>query len=229
MNKYFITTFISALLALSNAESDTSERILRRGGGGGDKLAKLQNMIDTECTASFSLSCPDDDPTDDDCTFEKPERPNFTNNMSQDEIQQLKKDYRAMRQERKQQLLVCACCGGDSLDEMLPFAQGSTTATASGGDGSGSSFGAGRPGMSGRGGGGGGGGSRPEGAEGSGFQGGGGQAGSGRPGRGGGMRNRQPVDSEVDVSGGEESISSIDDGASSSSGDESSADADESP
>jgi len=225
MNKYFITTFISALLALSNAESDASERILRRGGGGGDKLAKLQNMIDTECTASFSLSCPDDDPTDDDCTFEKPERPNFTNNMSQDEIQQLKKDYRAMRQERKQQLLVCACCGGYSLDEMLPFAQGSTT--ASGGDGSGSSFGAGRPGMFG--GGGGGGGSRPEGAEGSGFQGGGGQAGSGRPGRGGGMRNRQPVDSEVDVSGGEESISSIDDGASTSSGDESSADADESP
>eukprot|EP00984_Skeletonema_dohrnii_P033999 scaffold32515_cov67-Skeletonema_dohrnii-CCMP3373.AAC.1 len=101
-------------------------------------------MIDTECTASFSLSCPDDDPTDDDCTFEKPERPNFTN-MSQDEIQQLKKDYRAMRQERKQQLLVCACCGGYSLDEMLPFAQGSTAATASGGDGSGSSFGSGRP------------------------------------------------------------------------------------
>eukprot|EP00984_Skeletonema_dohrnii_P005605 scaffold1975_cov70-Skeletonema_dohrnii-CCMP3373.AAC.1 len=221
MNKYFISTFITALLALSNAESDTSERFLQRGGG--DKLAKLQNMIDTECTASFSLSCPDDDPTDDDCTFEKPERPRFTN-MSQDEIQQLKKDYRAMRQERKQQLLVCACCGGYSLDEMLPFAQGSTT--ASGGDGSGSSFGSGRPGMFG---GGGGGGSRPEGAEGSGFQGGGGQAGSGRPGRGGGMRNRQPVDSEVDVSGGEESISSIDDGASSSSGDESSADADESP
>jgi len=224
MNKYFISTFISALLALSNAESDASERILRRGGGGGNKLAKLQNMIDTECTASFSLSCPDDDPTDDDCTFEKPERPNFTD-LSQDEIQQLKKDYRAMRQERKQQLLVCACCGGYSLDEMLPFAQGSTT--ASGGDGSGSSFGAGRPGMFG--GGGGGGGSRPEGAEGSGFQGGGGQAGSGRPGRGGGMRNRQPVDSEVDVSGGEESISSIDDGASSSSGDQSSADADEFP
>mmetsp|Transcript_33790 Transcript_33790/g.57074 ORF Transcript_33790/g.57074 Transcript_33790/m.57074 type:complete len:127 (-) Transcript_33790:6-386(-) len=124
MNKYFITTFISALLALSNAESDASERILRRGGGGGDKLAKLQNMIDTECTASFSLSCPDDDPTDDNCTFEKPERPSF-NDMSQDEIQQLKKDYRAMRQERKQQLLFCACCGGYSLDEMLPFAQGS--------------------------------------------------------------------------------------------------------
>mmetsp|Transcript_33791 Transcript_33791/g.57076 ORF Transcript_33791/g.57076 Transcript_33791/m.57076 type:complete len:184 (-) Transcript_33791:53-604(-) len=183
MNKYFITTFISALLALSNAESDASERILRRGGGGGDKLAKLQNMIDTECTASFSLSCPDDDPTDDNCTFEKPERPSF-NDMSQDEIQQLKKDYRAMRQERKQQLLFCACCGGYSLDEMLPFAQGSTT--ASGGDGSGSSFGAGRPGMFG--GGGGGGGSRPEGAEGSRFQGGGGQAGSGRPGRGGGLR-----------------------------------------
>ncbi|KAK1740438.1 hypothetical protein QTG54_008533 [Skeletonema marinoi] len=225
MSKCFISTFISALLALSNAESDASERILRRGGGGGDKLAKLQNMIDTECTASFSLSCPDD-PTDDDCTFEKPERPNFTD-LSQDEIQQLKEDYRAMRKERKQQLLVCACCGGYSLDEMLPFAKGSTTATASGGDGSGSSVGAGRPGMFG--GGGGGGGSRPEGAEGSGFQGGGGQAGSGRPGRGGGMRNRQPVDSEVDVSGGEESISSIDDGASSSSGDESSADADESP
>eukprot|EP00984_Skeletonema_dohrnii_P005606 scaffold1975_cov70-Skeletonema_dohrnii-CCMP3373.AAC.2 len=130
MNKYFISTFITALLALSNAESDTSERFLQRGGG--DKLAKLQNMIDTECTASFSLSCPDDDPTDDDCTFEKPERPRFTN-MSQDEIQQLKKDYRAMRQERKQQLLVCACCGGYSLDEMLPFAKGSATATASGG------------------------------------------------------------------------------------------------
>mmetsp|Transcript_27433 Transcript_27433/g.40861 ORF Transcript_27433/g.40861 Transcript_27433/m.40861 type:complete len:196 (-) Transcript_27433:196-783(-) len=195
MNKYFISTFISALLALSNAESDTSERILRRGGGGG-KLAKLQNMIDTECTASFSLTCPDDDPTDDDCTFEKPERPNFTD-LSQDEIQQLKEDYRAMRQERKQQLLVCACCGGYSLDEMLPFAQGS----ASGSDGSGSSLGTGRPGM----------------------------FGGGRPGRGKGMRNRQPVDSEVDVSGGEESISSIDDVASSSSGDESSAGADESP
>ena len=193
MNKSFISTFITALLALANAELDTSERILRRGGG--DKLAKLQNMIDTKCTAAFSLSCPDDTPSDEECTFENPERPDITG-LSQEEIQQLKEDYRATRKERKQQLLMCACCGGFSLDEMLPFAQGS--------DGTVSSTGSGRPGMFG-------GGSRPEGAEGSGFQGGGGQSG-GRPGRGGGLRDRQPVETEaeVDVSGGEESISSID-------------------
>mmetsp|Transcript_17763 Transcript_17763/g.25159 ORF Transcript_17763/g.25159 Transcript_17763/m.25159 type:complete len:229 (-) Transcript_17763:95-781(-) len=216
MNKSFISIFLTALLASSNAEPDTSKRILKRGGGGGgNKLAKLQNMIDTKCTAAFSLTCPDDTLSDDECTFEKPERPDITTGLSQEEIQQLKEDYRAARQERKEQLLVCACCGGYSLDEMLPFAQGS----GSGGDGSGS--GSGRPGLFG----GGGGGSRPDVDGGSGFMGGGGgqsQSGTGRPGRGGGLRNREPNETEVDVevSGDEESISSIDEGD--TSGDESS-------
>lgn len=160
---------------VSNAEPDTSKRILKRGGGG-NKLAKLQNMIDTKCTAEFSLTCPDDELGDDECTFEKPERPDITG-LSQEEVQQLKEDYRAERQERKEQLLVCACCGGYTLDEMLPFAQGS----GSGGDGSGSS--SGRPGMFG-------------GGEGS-FSGSG--SGTGRPGRGGGLRNREPVEAEVDA------------------------------
>ena len=191
MNKSYISIFVTALLALSNAEPDTSERILRRGGG--DKLAKLQNMIDTKCTATYSLSCPDDTPTEEECTFEKPERPDLTD-LSQEEIQQLKEDYRAERKERKQQLLLCACCGAFSLEEMLPFAKGT---------------GSERPGIFG-------GGSRPEGTEGSGFQGMGG-------GRGGGLRNRQPVETEaeVDVAGGEESISSIDE-EDDTSGDESS-------
>ena len=190
MNKSYISIFITALLALSNAESDTSERILRRGGG--DRLAKLQNMIDTKCTATYSLSCPDDTPTEEECTFEKPERPDFTD-LSPEEIQQLKEDYRAKRKERRQQLLMCACCGAFSLEEMLPFAQGT---------------GSGKPGIFG-------GESRPEGTEGSGFQG----MGSGR---GGGLRNRQPVETEaeVGVSGGEESSSIDEEGD--TSGDESS-------
>jgi len=205
MNKYFISTFVAALLALSNAEPESSERILKRGGA--NKLAKLQNMIDTKCTATFSLTCPDDSPSEDDCTFEKPERPDTTE-LSQEEIQQLKEDYRAERKERKEQLLVCACCEGYSLGEMLPYAQG-----GGGGDGGGSfsGSGTGKHGMFG----GGGGGSRGPGKS---------QSGTGKPGRGGGLRKRQPVDVEagIEVSGGEESISSIDEGD--TSGDEGSSD-----
>ena len=128
MNKFLISTFITALLALSNAESDTSKRILRRGRG--DKLAKLQNMIDTKCNADFT--CPVDTPSIEECTFEKPERPDTTG-LSQEEIQQLKEDGKGMRQERKQQILMCACCGSFSLDEMLPFAKGSDGTGASAG------------------------------------------------------------------------------------------------
>ena len=191
MNKSYISIFITALLALSNAEPDTSDRILHRGSG--DRLAKLQNMIDTKCTATYSLTCPDDTPTEEECTFENPKRPDFTD-LSQEEIQQLKEDYRSKRKERRQQLLMCACCGAFSLEEMLPSA------------------GSGRPGIFG-------GGSRPDGAEGSGFQGMGG-------GRGGGLRNRQPVETEaeVDVTGGEESISSIDEEGDASGDESSSAD-----
>ena len=179
MNKFYISNFITVLLALSNAEADSTERILRRGGR--KFRAKLQNMIDTECTDTFT--CPVDPPTLDECTFEKPERPSFEG-LTQEEIQQLKEDFRAARKERKQQILTCACCGGFTLDEMLPFAQGG------GEDGSGG------PGLFG----------------GSGFLGGG-----GRPGRGGGLRNRQPIDTEVES---EESVSSADEDGDTS-GDES--------
>ena len=135
MNKSFISTFIAALLALSNAESETSVRILRRGGG--DKLAKLQNMIDAECTPSFS--CPVT-PSKDDCTFEKPERPDLAD-LSEDEIAKLKEELQALKEEKKQQLLTCACCGKFTLEEMRP--QG---ADGSGSGPQGSEGQAGRPG-----------------------------------------------------------------------------------
>ena len=89
---------------------------------------------------------------------------------------------------------------------MLPYAQG-----GGGGDGSFSGSGTGKHGMFG----GGGGGSRGPGKS---------QSGTGKPGRGGGLRKRQPVDAEagIEESGGEESISSIDEGD--TSGDEGSSD-----
>lgn len=134
MNKSFIATFIAALLALSNAERDASERFLRRGGGGrGDKLAKLQSMIETECTASFS--CPTDTPSIEECTFEKPDRPVMTGWTDQQK-EDFKEEIQAMKQQRKQQLLTCACCGKFTLAEMKPKLT----------DGSGSVEG--RPGMS---------------------------------------------------------------------------------
>ncbi|KAL7431740.1 hypothetical protein ACHAXM_005988 [Skeletonema potamos] len=208
MNKYFISTFIAALLALSNAESETSVRILRRGGG--DKLAKLQNMIDAECTPSFS--CPVT-PSKDDCTFEKPERPDLAD-LSEDEIAKLKEELQALKEEKKQQLLTCACCGKFTLEEMRP--QG---ADGSGSGPQGSEGQAGRPGMfGGGGGGGGGGGSRPGEAEGAVFQGDEGQSGSGRP---GGLRQSVVAETEVGESGGEDSTTldegdtSADDGSTS--------------
>jgi hypothetical protein len=176
MNKSFISTFIAALLALSNAKSETPERIPRRGNG--DKLAKLQNLIDTECTPSFS--CPVT-PSKDDCTFEKLERPDITG-LSEDQIEKLMEEFQALKQERKQQLLTCACCGKFTLEEMRPQGADGSGSRPQGSEGQ---SGSARPDMFG---GGGGGGSRPEGAEGSVFQGGGSQSGSGRPGRGGGLR-----------------------------------------
>ena len=124
--------YATFLLALFGANADQHElRVLQKAGGnvpGG----RLQNKIDTTCP---TYDCGAVDIDDLDCTFEKPERPDLTG-LSEEEIAQLKSDLQAKKEERREQMLKCACCGDMSVEDIL----------AAKGDGSGGGSGAGRPG-----------------------------------------------------------------------------------
>ena len=112
MNLSLLSTAITALLALSNAEADSSERTLRRGK---NMMAKLQNLIDNGCN---SLTCPSVNPSAAECTFEKPEKPSLEG-LSEAEIAQMKEDMQAKKEEKKEQILKCACCAGFALEDMI--------------------------------------------------------------------------------------------------------------
>ena len=113
MNLSLLSTAITALLALSNAEADSSERTLRRG----KNMAKLQNLIDNG--GCDTLTCPAVSPSTAECTFEKPERPSLEG-LTEAEIEQIKDDMQAKKEEKKEQILKCACCAGFALEDMMP-------------------------------------------------------------------------------------------------------------
>lgn len=144
--------YATFLLALFGANADQQEPRVLRQAGGSVPGGRLQNMIDTTCS-TYDCEAVDIDGLD--CTFEKPERPDLTG-LSEDEIAQLKSDFQAEKEERREKMLKCACCGDMSVEDIL----------AAKGDGDGNG---GRPGLSSGGGsgagrpGGMGGGNRPEG------------------------------------------------------------------
>ena len=114
MNLSLLSTAITALLALSNAEADSSERTLRRGK---DVMAKLQNLIDNG--GCDTITCPAVSPSTAECTFEKPEKPSLEG-LTEAEIAQIKEDMQAEKEEKKEQILQCACCAGFALEDMMP-------------------------------------------------------------------------------------------------------------
>ncbi len=113
MNLSLLSTAITALLALSNAEADSSERTLRRGK---NIMAKLQNLIDNG--GCDTLTCPAVSPSTAECTFEKPGRPSLEG-LSEAEIAQIKEEMQAKKEEKKEQILKCACCAGFALEDMV--------------------------------------------------------------------------------------------------------------
>jgi hypothetical protein len=88
-----------------------------QGGRGKQILAKLQEMVETECNADFV--CPES-VTGCDANIEKPERPIGTWwGMSEEEKVAAKAEMEAKVDTFKQQILVCACCDGKSLQELV--------------------------------------------------------------------------------------------------------------
>ena len=114
MNLSLLSTAITALLALSNVEADSSERTLRRGK---NMMTKLQNLIDND--GCDTITCPAVSPSTAECTFEKPERPSLEG-LTEAEIAQIKEDMQAKKEEKKEQILQCACCAGFALEDMMP-------------------------------------------------------------------------------------------------------------
>ncbi|KAL7542885.1 hypothetical protein ACHAXR_013187 [Thalassiosira sp. AJA248-18] len=162
--------YVAVLLALFKANADPQSRTLRQSGG------QLQDMISTMCP---TFDC--NTVYTDDCTFERPERPDMSG-LTEDQISELKSEFRAKKEERRQKMLGCACCDGMSEEDILAAKGDGGSLSRPGGGG-----GPGRPGM-----GGGDGSVRPgmgEAGDGSSGRlgmggGGGGGGGSGRPGMG---------------------------------------------
>eukprot|EP00581_Thalassiosira_minuscula_P009840 CAMPEP_0183706664 /NCGR_PEP_ID=MMETSP0737-20130205/3429_1 /TAXON_ID=385413 /ORGANISM="Thalassiosira miniscula, Strain CCMP1093" /LENGTH=194 /DNA_ID=CAMNT_0025934129 /DNA_START=153 /DNA_END=737 /DNA_ORIENTATION=- len=138
--KLFFLPSITLLVAVCNSEA----RLLRKGG---DKLGRLQSMIETECGDGNSI-CDGVDTNALDCTFEKPpERPDMTD-VDEDRKAQLKTEFRAKKEECRQKMLKCACCAGMSAEDILAAKR---EQGGKGGGGGGSrpymGGGSGRPGM----------------------------------------------------------------------------------
>ncbi len=134
--------YATFLLALFGAKADQQElRVLRQAVGNvpGDRL---QNMIDTTCS---TYDCEPVDIDVLDCTFEKPKRPDLTG-LSEDEIAQLKSDFQAKKEERREQMLKCACCGDMSVEDILAAKGDGNENGGRPGLSSGGGSGAGRPG-----------------------------------------------------------------------------------
>jgi hypothetical protein len=107
---------IAALLSLTGAAG----RVLWDGDGhqgqgqGGQGLhiiAKLQEMVESECTSDFA--CPES--ITDCANIEKPEKPTDWWNMSEEEKANAKAEMEVTKDTFKQQVLVCACCEGKTV------------------------------------------------------------------------------------------------------------------
>jgi hypothetical protein len=113
---------IAALLSLTGAAG----RVLWDGDGhqgqgqGGQGLhiiAKLQEMVESECTSDFA--CPES--ITDCANIEKPEKPTDWWNMSDGEKANAKAEMEATKDTFKQQVLVCACCEGKTVQELVGY------------------------------------------------------------------------------------------------------------
>lgn len=103
-----------ALLALCNAQANPESQTLRGGGAGPPSSNRLQNMVDTCST----FACNGYDANNLDCTFEKPKRPD-TNDLTDEQIVDLKSEFKAKKEERREQMLKCACCADMSVEDIL--------------------------------------------------------------------------------------------------------------
>jgi cytochrome c556 len=101
------------------------------GGRPGGKLSpeKLQNMVDTEC---LGFDCEGNTAETLTCTFDKPERPDLAG-LGEDEIAELKADFKAKKKECKQKMIQCACCADMSVDDILAAMGNVGGASSSGG------------------------------------------------------------------------------------------------
>jgi hypothetical protein len=72
-------------------------------------------MVDTEC---LGFDCEGNTAETLTCTFDKPERPDLTG-LGEDEIAELKADFKAKKKECKQKMIQCACCADMSVDDIL--------------------------------------------------------------------------------------------------------------
>ena len=176
---------LASALAFSEATlcpflRDNNNRGLKRGSvtgsGGGDSL---QDKIDEMCPDVVE-DCSRLSDESLECSFEKQERPDLTG-LDEDQINELKAEMSADKQARREQMLLCICCGELDVEDVLAAKEQAGGSRPSGAEG-GAEGDLGRPSNSSGGGGGGGGGpgGRPQG--GGGFRP-GGQGGSG----GGGM------------------------------------------
>ncbi|KAL7550972.1 hypothetical protein ACHAWF_014180 [Thalassiosira exigua] len=119
-----VTTSLAAILLIVGASADDDyQRIRTRhhfGGGHskpGGKLSpdKLQSMLETECPA---IECNGNDADTLTCTFDKPERSDLSG-LDEDEIAELKADFKAKKKEFREKMIRCACCSEMSPEDIL--------------------------------------------------------------------------------------------------------------
>jgi len=116
-----VDTFKQQILVCACCDGKSLQELVgndrSEGGRGKQILAKLQEMVETECNADFV--CPES-VTGCDANIEKPERPIGTWwGMSEEEKVEAKAEMEAKVDTFKQQILVCACCDGKSLQELV--------------------------------------------------------------------------------------------------------------
>jgi hypothetical protein len=128
----FSTPLLFATLAFSVADAENRGLRPRGGGGGGGRGGgmngggggkkgppspeRLQAKIDETCP---TFDCNDIEADSLDCTLEeRPGRPDFSS-MTDAEIEAFKAEMMAKKEEKKEQVMNCACCADISVEELL--------------------------------------------------------------------------------------------------------------
>ena len=129
----FSTPLFFATLAFSVADAENRGLRTRGGGGGGGGRGggmngggggkkgppspeRLQAKIDETCP---TFDCNDIEADSLDCTLEeRPARPDFSS-MTDAEIEAFKAEMMAKKEEKKEQIMNCACCAGYTAEELL--------------------------------------------------------------------------------------------------------------
>ena len=120
-----LITIAALLTGAAGAVASASVPVLHlgghgQGGQGRDIVAKLQGIVESECNSGFV--CPES--ITDCANIEKPEKPTTTTNwwnMSEEEKAVAKAEMQATKDTFKQQVLVCACCGGKTVQELVGY------------------------------------------------------------------------------------------------------------